>query len=286
MMPFAALRMRAVGGGGGGTTYLDSLATTPHLVLSLRKMISTATVAIRVRRSSDNTEQDIGFSGNSLDTASLATFVGAGNGFVVTFYDQTGNGRNAVQATAAKQPRIVSSGTYDGKLVFDGSDDAMTIPSLNPASQYFGLYTKIKLTTAGSFKIMFEHGPDGATTAGGMVLYGVNNSTQWEMTMANGGAGSARAVRYPVSLASLERITALYNRATTGVGENRLWRSGSEPTRTDPATVEQTGNFSSQTLHIGARTATSLYADMWLETLAIYNADSESLRTSIEAIVA
>jgi len=68
---------------------------------------------IRVRRSSDNTERNIGFVGNVIDTADLLAFVGAGNGFVVTKYDQSVNGFNATQATAANQPRIVSAGVLD-----------------------------------------------------------------------------------------------------------------------------------------------------------------------------
>jgi len=66
--------------------------------------------AMRVRRSSDNAEQDIGFlSSGMLDTAALKTFVGAGDGRVTTLYDQMG-GANFVQATAALQPHIVVSG--------------------------------------------------------------------------------------------------------------------------------------------------------------------------------
>ena len=74
--------------------------------------------AIRVRRSSDNAEQDFGFVSNDLDTASLLTFCGAGNGFVTTWYDQSGNANNAIQTTAFNQPQIVSSGamiTTNGK---------------------------------------------------------------------------------------------------------------------------------------------------------------------------
>ena len=67
--------------------------------------------AIRVRRSSDNTEQNIGFSGANLDTSALTSFCGSGNGFVTTWYDQSGNARNATQTTAANQPQIVSSGS-------------------------------------------------------------------------------------------------------------------------------------------------------------------------------
>ena len=66
--------------------------------------------AIRVRRSSDNTEQNIGFSGNDLDTASLLTFCGVGNGFITTWYDQSTNANNSTQATASTQAQIVASG--------------------------------------------------------------------------------------------------------------------------------------------------------------------------------
>lgn len=67
--------------------------------------------SIRVRRSSDNAEQNIGFttSGN-LDETALTTFVGANDGFVTTWYDQSGNGNNATQSSAVYQPPIVISG--------------------------------------------------------------------------------------------------------------------------------------------------------------------------------
>jgi hypothetical protein len=65
-----------------------------------------------VRRSSDNTEQNIGFDVNgNLDTTALTTFVGSGNGFVTTWYDQSGNANNGTQTTQANQPQIVSSGS-------------------------------------------------------------------------------------------------------------------------------------------------------------------------------
>jgi hypothetical protein len=67
--------------------------------------------AIRVRRSSDNAEQDIGFVAGNLDTTSLTTFCSGTNGFITTWYDQSGNGNNATQTTASNQPQIVSSGS-------------------------------------------------------------------------------------------------------------------------------------------------------------------------------
>jgi hypothetical protein len=95
---------------------------------SLRKLRSAYTgSAIRVRRSSDNTEQNIGFVNNALDTSSLTSFCSGTNGFVTTWYDQSGNGYDAEQTTAANQPQIVSSGsviTENGKPTaqFDGNN--------------------------------------------------------------------------------------------------------------------------------------------------------------------
>lgn len=65
---------------------------------------------LKVRRSSDSTTLDIGFSGGWLDESALLTFCGGGDGFIDTWYDQSTAGVNATQATTTLQPRIVSSG--------------------------------------------------------------------------------------------------------------------------------------------------------------------------------
>ena len=86
---------------------------------------------MRVRRDSDNLEADIGLSGSSLDTAALLAHVGAGNGYVVTWYDQSGNGNDATQANTALQPLIVDTGvvhTQNGipSLNFNGGSVLVT----------------------------------------------------------------------------------------------------------------------------------------------------------------
>ena len=85
---------------------------------------------VRVRRSSDNTESD--FTATEVSDGTLAAWVGAGNdGFVRTWYDQSGNGYNATQTTTANQPSIVSSGssqTINSKpaLSFNGSSQHLS----------------------------------------------------------------------------------------------------------------------------------------------------------------
>jgi lysophospholipase L1-like esterase len=67
--------------------------------------------AITAQRVSDSATQDIGFVGRNLDTASLLSFASGGTVTIKTWYDQTGNGWDATQTTAAAQPIIVNAGT-------------------------------------------------------------------------------------------------------------------------------------------------------------------------------
>ena len=77
---------------------------------SLRKLRAAYTgSAVRIRRSSDNAESDIGFLNNEFDSAAAQTFCGAGNGFITTWYDQE-NSFNLTNSTASTQPQIVASG--------------------------------------------------------------------------------------------------------------------------------------------------------------------------------
>lgn len=71
---------------------------------------------IRVVRSSDSTEQDIGFDGSgNLDTSALASFVGSNTGYIGKWYDQSGNGIDAAGhnygVNTTTLPEIRISGT-------------------------------------------------------------------------------------------------------------------------------------------------------------------------------
>lgn len=77
---------------------------------SLRKLSSTYSGdAIVVRRSSDNATQSIGFVNNELDTSSLNSFCSGTDGFITTWYDQSGNSYDTINTTASSQPKIYDS---------------------------------------------------------------------------------------------------------------------------------------------------------------------------------
>lgn len=108
---------------------------------SLRKISTVFTGdCIRVRRSSDNAELDIGFIAGELDTTSLQTFIGVNTGHVIYWWDQSGNGNNIENTNVLIQPEIITSGTLNtlnGKpaivfandnLVADGTAPTLTQP--------------------------------------------------------------------------------------------------------------------------------------------------------------
>lgn len=102
------------------TSYLLDTYTGAAAAYSLRKLRTAYSgYAIRVRRSSDNNSQDIGFKADgTLDTTSMLSFVGSGSGFVSIWYDQSSFNRNLSQTSASNQFRIVGDGlleTLNGK---------------------------------------------------------------------------------------------------------------------------------------------------------------------------
>lgn len=268
----------------GKARYLDEIAVSPLLCFSLRKLISTATAAIRVRRSSDSSEQDIGFAGRALDVDALEAFVGGGGGYVVALYDQSGNGWGATQADPSKQPRIVDSGTAHGAITFDGVDDALIVESLAMGTQFVGAYSRLSLVPTGSYKMAFEAGPDSGLRHGGFGLFADSNFSRVIASMRGENDGG-RSNIYEASLPSLEQVSLLYDRTLTGVAEIQMFRNGVFQTPVVGASGNQTGNFVTHDFHIGARVGSSLFADLELESLVIYTSDTAAIREVIEEVV-
>ena len=141
-------------------SYLLDTYTGATGAYSLRKLRTAYTgYAIRVRRSSDNTSQDIGFKADgTLDTTTLLSFVGAGNGFVSIWYDQSGS-YNLIQNTSSNQPSIVLSGvlnTQNSKpLLITDFNSHMFNDSLPLNGTTNSIFATIKMvTTRGNISIM------------------------------------------------------------------------------------------------------------------------------------
>jgi len=144
---------RAGGNGAQGIIRLSYTIPPPidfytgsSAAFSIRKLSESASFCMKVRRSSDDATQNIGFQSDGLiDTGSLLSFVGSDTGYVNVWYNQAdiqtdfiGYTGSAVEPfdTTIQEPYIVSSGSL---MTMNGK----------PAIFYnalAGLYAEIKLT--------------------------------------------------------------------------------------------------------------------------------------------
>lgn len=130
----------------GGSGVLDSYSSNLLVAHSVsRRLLTSYTGALfKVRRSSDNATQDIGYGvDNWADTAALASFIGSNSGYVDTLYDQSGNGSHMSQSTTSRQFRVVNAGTNDtlgGKLTLfhSGADRTMMMATTSTFTSYTG----------------------------------------------------------------------------------------------------------------------------------------------------
>jgi hypothetical protein len=171
---------------------------------SLRRLRSAYTGnAIRVRRSSDNTEQDIGFIGQTLDVPSLLSFVGSGSGFVTTWYDQSGNGFDMTQATTTRQPQIVNSGVLrniNGRpaVYGNGTSYILTNPNLvyTTNTWYASCVVRPNLVTTAD-RVIFSQNPGSGTGRSSILAWSSTN--RFYSFFNNGASYGNRSVASPVA---------------------------------------------------------------------------------------
>lgn len=170
--------------GGTAPSYLD------HSGYATRQLASGYTGPIlRVERSSDNTQQDIGNDGGgNLDVAAMLAFVGTGatdQGYVVTWYDQSGDGNHLTLATTiADAPRIV----IDGQVVNLGGYPALYAEEgtklKSPDMEQKSMVLVMRSTDENG--ISNNYGADSNLTNYGISWENGNTST----TLMNSGAGT------------------------------------------------------------------------------------------------
>lgn len=190
--PFARAVMLSGSGRAAPSYALDAITATLVAGFSMRRLRTGYTgPAIRVRRSSDNTELDINFLSNGdLDTTSILNFVGAGvgaNGFMTKWYDQSGNVHDLTQPTVLAQPRIA----VDGAIELFNTRPTMRTNRLNGWFMGVGGFTGAQANTrcsvlqildpANAVNAVFFDSSNAA--AGGNSLY---MTTTTQMTMFRG----------------------------------------------------------------------------------------------------
>jgi hypothetical protein len=237
---------------------------------SLRRLSSTYTGnLIRVRRSSDNSEQNIGYNSNNvLDETALLAFVGAGNGFVTTWYEQSGNANNAVQTTAANQPQIVTSGVVNKinskpSISFDGTNDFFSLASLiNVASSNYNSFV-------------------GKRDAAARTLYGLSRDDQhYFFGLFNDNFYSLTGSKLSFSQRSNAADTTTSQLLLTGLnsaGTMSIYKNSVVIPSTESALVRP------QTINVIGKYWFGFFIQGNLQEIVYYNINQSSNRTGIES---
>ena len=245
---------------------------------SLRLMRTAYTGSdIRVRRSSDNTEQDINFNVfGELDTVSLLAFAGTGDAFVKTWYDQSGNSNDATQTTTANQPKI-----YDGTTGVETSNGKPAVRFINSSATYLDAPSLGADTTTTYFEVHDRNGsnlnvwsPDrnvNAVCADGLTF--ISGTPYLGVTALIGGS-----LKQPTTAGDIQDYRLVY------------WlRNGTNSELGVNASTVVTGTQSSSVLNrlrLGTRAGLQSPFDGYMSEFVMYRNDQSSNRTNIETNIA
>jgi hypothetical protein len=219
-----------------------------------------------------------------LDTSALTTFCSGTNGFVTTWYDQSGNGKNAVQTTAANQPKIVTSGvvnTYQSKnaILFDGTDDMLSISS-------------ITLTERVSFITANENGTQGASGSIHKSIFSSNADSYLALATGYGiskrregsngtsfGIANLDLTEQSISVAYAKTNTSELLFAIANNGSAELYKNNSS-IGTDTYTPRTTGFATTYSIATNSDLTSRYYTGNIYEII-VYNSDQSTNKTGI-----
>ena len=120
MIPFPS-PMLAAAPGPIGDGLNDVAAPVPQVAMAFWNLYPTSYSGpcITVERLSDNATLDVGFSGGVLNTAAIASFCGASDGVMVTWYNQRSGSVGIYFLTTGNRPKIYDGAT--GQMVTDST---------------------------------------------------------------------------------------------------------------------------------------------------------------------
>lgn len=278
------------------TGALDTLGTGLESAWSVGRRLRTGytEAIIRVRRSSDNTESDFSGTGTTgaVDAAAVASFCGAGDGFLTTIYDQSGKGRNLVQATTTLQPQVVSSGvaqTQNGKLwaVFNGSTSSRRMAVASSTAHYkcfhdgtsSTLYCVLNATNDANFKSPFGNTISG-TDVGFRFYLPSNEKPYFAAQNASGeiiGAQKNEVVTTNV-------LTALYDADNaTAADREEGWLDGVVMTGNNALTGTPSSSNANRDFNFGSLPSGTFPFNGAIGELILWSADKTANRTVWES---
>ena len=254
---------------------LDTYSATA--AYSLRQLKTGVTSVVRVRRSSDNREEN--FTATEITDGTLTGFCGVGDGFVVEWIDQSGNANNVTQSVGVSQPQLVSSGavlTLNSLPVINGDGSA----------DYLTLSANLTALESNNFMYSFVGNNNANNLAGGIFCNRINGGTfaGWLATI------DRRTNKLHTFLDEGATTKSLATLATDNTASQRLhsfsidssnnteaFLNGTSQSTGSGWSVPTGGNF-----ELMRNIAGPTYYQVGVQELIIFSSDESANRTAIE----
>ena len=223
---------------------------------SLRQLSNAYTgPVVTVRRSSDDAEED--FKASEIDDGTLTAFCGAGDGFVKTWFDQSGNANHAVAPADTNEPQVVDSGgvvTEEGNpaLQFDGTNSYLLMNSTATLVTAFIVAANKATTNAVQYAV-------GGVTSG-VILNGTltiyNNICVYDGVLIAKKPGAGDSSQHLIVSVSQISGTSLYvDGALAATGATSTLTAGAIGTRPDSLALKANGTIQELIIYPSDQTA-------------------------------
>ncbi len=246
---------------------------------SLRKLSTVYTgSAVIVRRSSDNASLSIGFDVNgNLDSSQLLSFVGSGNGYVTTWYNQDGNTSHTLSnPTAAEQPQIVENGVV--------LTDSNGKPHIRFTNQKLVSISGFNWNINSSALFYLGNSSGDAINSAGLISMQSSPADNPEIRLGRGNLGDSRIQSYWNGSYQIDgnysmNTRKVYSSLITGNKTHTVYGNGIQL-----ATGSKTGMFNNLIeFTIGGYVSTNGYQNGFMSELIMYTNDQSSNRNGIES---
>lgn len=284
---FGILRQRTFDPSVYGVDALDALYAVHGVAWLIR---SWAGALLRLRRGSDNAEQDFrpNYISGFLNEAEISQWLNGSSGFVTTIYDQMGGGRSWARSTASGQPQIDLTGSHP-VIVWDGGDrmdgtglvgftngqSAVSIAAVVSYMSTFDSLVSFSAAASANHRASMQMGNANAPR----LLASANDTTQVT-------AGTLAGIAYDDMVVQIGRFDAvagqIYHRVDATIGSTLSWSgSGSG----FPASDSQVAYLGTNASAGGNLAAGSRFAALILTRDKLSDTEDSDLATSLAGLI-
>jgi len=262
---------------GNGTNEIDgsgdaSTVTTTQYYIGSKVVVPTHNtrgyISELIHYNTDQTDNRTAIEANIGETYGITDIPAANdtvNGFVQTWYDQSGSGNDVVQDAAANQPKIVDAGTYLEEVDFDGTQHFETISS--------GILTNIQDTY--SVWLGKRRNNSSGYLAQASSASGGSNRLYLRYGLCTIGAEAAG-----ISIAATNDVNTIVSLTGSG-GTYDGFKNGADVNDTETTASTGAGAFT-----LGASSTGLSPVDGTLKEFIIYDSDQSDNRPAIETNIA